>query len=177
MTESAFLGIGSNVQPARHVAIAMQRIDKSFDHVRFSPIYQSPAVGFDGNDFINLVARVETDLSPLALRDWLRALEDEYGRERNVPKFSDRVLDVDILLYGDHVSQEEGLQLPRQELFHFAHVLRPLAELAPNLVCPGDGRTMAMIREQAQLDESGLFALDQHFSPIPADQADQADAD
>ncbi len=170
MTETAFLGIGSNVQPQRHVAIAIERIRQAFDNAEFSPIYQSRAVGFDGNDFINLVARVETGLSPLALRDWLRALEDEYGRERDVPKFSDRVLDVDILLYGDHVSQEEKLELPRPELFHFAHVLRPLAELAPELVCPGDGRTLRQIREQAQLDESSLIALDQNCVPIPAGQ-------
>ena len=159
MSEIAYLGIGSNVQPELHVAIAIERLGKRFDHVRFSPIYQSPAVGFDGDDFINLVASVETELTPLALRDWLRALEDEYGRDRNVPKFSDRILDVDILLYGDLVSQEQGLELPRPELFHFAHVLRPLAELAPQLVCPGDGRTICQIREQAGLDESCLTAL------------------
>lgn len=167
MTEAAYLGIGSNVQPERHVAIAIERLDQAFEQVAFSPIYRSAAVGFDGNDFINLVARVHTRLTPLALREWLRGLEDEYGRERGVPKFSDRVLDVDILLFGDRVSQEEGLELPRPELFHFAHVLRPLAELAPGLVCPGDGRTMAQIREQAQLDERSLVALAADFTPLP----------
>lgn len=171
MTETAYLGIGSNVQPERHVAIAMQRLGQAFEQVAFSPIYRSTAVGFDGDDFINLVARVQTRLTPLALRDWLRGLEDEYGRERDVPKFSDRILDVDILLYGDHVSQAEGLELPRPELFHFAHVLRPLAELAPELICPGDGRSMAQIRAQAQLDERSLVALAADFTPLPGNEA------
>jgi 2-amino-4-hydroxy-6-hydroxymethyldihydropteridine diphosphokinase len=166
MSKTAYLGIGSNVEPERHVMIAIERIGQAFEQARFSPIYRSRAVGFEGNDFINLVARVETDLTPLALRDWLRALEDEYGRERNVPKFSDRILDVDILLYGDQVSRADGLELPRPELFHFAHVLRPLAELAPDLVCPGDGRTMRQIREQARLDESSLVALGTNLAPL-----------
>lgn len=165
MSKVAYLGIGSNVQPARHVAIAIDRLSARFDDVELSPVYRSPAVGFDGSDFINLVAAVRTDLSPWALRDWLRALEDEYGRERDVPKFSDRVLDVDILLYGTLVQADEQLQLPRPEIFHFAHVLRPLAELAPDLECPGDGRRFAQIRTDAALDESGLILLNEAFEP------------
>lgn len=155
----AFLGIGSNVAPERHVAIAIDALDEAFEDLRLSPLYRSRAVGFDGADFINGVASVRTDLSPWALRDWLRALEDEHGRERDVPKYSDRVLDVDILLYDDLVQDDERLRLPRPEVFHFAHVLRPLAELAPDLVCPGDGRTFTQIRQEAGLDESGLRRL------------------
>jgi 2-amino-4-hydroxy-6-hydroxymethyldihydropteridine diphosphokinase len=167
MPVSAYLGIGSNVQPERHVAIAIERIQDAFGGIRLSPVYRSPSVGFKGHDFINLVAEVRTALTPLALRDWLRALEDEFGRRRDVPKFSDRVLDVDILVYGDLFSEDEALELPRQELFHFAHVLRPLAELAPDLVCPGDGRSMREIRAAAALDESALVALDDSYRPVP----------
>ena len=85
-----------------------------------------------------------------------------------MPKFSDRVLDVDILLFGDRVQDDPELVLPRQEVFHFAHVLRPLAELAPNLVCPGDGRRFAQIREDAALDESGLTAIPPEAIPAAA---------
>ena len=166
MSELAFLGLGSNVSPERHIAIAIERLNAAFDDFHLSPLYRSRAVGFDGADFINGVASVRTDLSPRALRDWLRRLEDEYGRERNVPKFSDRVLDVDILLYGDRIQDEEGLQLPRPEIFHFAHVLRPLADLAPDRTCPGDGRTFAALREAAQLDEDSLVRLDGNFRPV-----------
>ena len=166
MSEIAFLGIGSNVRPERHVAIAIDRLRENFDGLRLSPVYRSRAVGFDGADFINAVASIHTTLSPWQLRDWLRALEDEFGRERNVPKFSDRVLDVDILLFGELVQDDERLKLPRPELFHFAHVLKPLAELAPELVCPGDGRTLARIREEAGLDEAGLVPLDAEYRPL-----------
>lgn len=168
MSEIAFLGLGSNVRPERHIAIAIERLDEAFDDFRLSPLYRSAAVGFDGADFINGVASIRTALSPGELRDWLRRLEDEHGRERNVPKFSDRVLDVDILLYGDRVQDEDGLQLPRPEIFHFAHVLRPLAELAPERICPGDGRTLAAIRTDTRLDESTLVRLDDRFEPVKA---------
>jgi len=167
MSETAFLGIGSNVRPERHARIAVARLSEAFGDLALSPVYRSPAVGFDGADFINLVARVRTDLSPSALRDWLRALEDAHGRRRDVPKFSDRVLDVDILLYGDRVSDDEDLRLPRPEIFHFAHVLRPLAELAPDRECPGDGRSFARIRADADLDERGLTRLDDAFLRTP----------
>ena len=170
MSEIAFLGLGSNVAPERHIAIAINRLGEAFDDLRLSPLYRSRSVGFDGADFINGVAAVRTTLSPWELRDWLRALEDEHGRERNVPKFSDRVLDVDILLYGDLVQDDADLQLPRPEIFHFAHVLRPLAELVPEHLCPGDGRSFAAIREAAGLDESGLLRLDDEFKPISEDR-------
>ena len=159
MTETVYLGIGSNVQPERHVGIAIERLAAQFGTLRLSPLYWSPSVGFTGHDFINAVAAVETTMAPLAVRNWLRALEDEHGRQRDVPKFSDRVLDVDILLFGQRIRTEQPLILPRGEVFHFAHVLRPLAELAPELTCPGDGRRFAQIRNDAALDESGLRQL------------------
>ncbi len=163
MKETAYLGIGSNVDPERHVAIAVRRLDATFDRLALSPMYRSRAVGFEGEDFINAVARIDTDLSPQALRAWLRALEDEHGRRRDGPKFSDRVLDVDIILFGDREIDEDGLKVPRPELFHFAHVLRPLADLAPDRICPGDGRSFREIHAAAGLDESGLSVLDRRY--------------
>ena len=113
-----------------------------FDDVRVSAAYRFPSVGFDGADFVNLAAIIETDLAPEALNDWLHALEDRHGRRRDVPRFSDRTLDIDIVLYGDQVLNGRGnLQVPRDELKH-AFVLRPLAEIAPGTVVPIDGRTL-----------------------------------
>lgn len=114
MTETVYLGIGSNVQPERHVGIAIERLAAQFGTLRLSPLYWSPSVGFTGHDFINAVAAVETTMAPLAVRDWLRALEDEHGRQRDVPKFSDRVLDVDILLFGQRIRTEQPLIDPKQ---------------------------------------------------------------
>jgi len=156
----AWLGIGSNVDPRRNVRIAIEALNRRFEQAQFSPIYQSRAVGFDGDDFINLVAKISTQLDPFELRDWLRDLEDRHGRRRNVPKFSDRVLDVDILLYDDLVMDDEGLTLPRPEILHFAHVLRPLADLSPQLRYPGRKQTMAELWAASGLQETRLEALD-----------------
>ena len=123
----AWLGLGSNVNAENNIRAGIKELKNKFENVSLSPVYSSTAVGFDGDDFINLVARVETEMPPLELRGYLRDLEDRYGRKRNVPKFSDRVLDIDILLYDDLVLRSPVLDMPRGEIMKFAHVLKPLA--------------------------------------------------
>lgn len=150
---TAWLGLGSNVNAHTHIRAAIIELGKQFENIDLSPVYLSTAVGFDGDDFINLVARVETDMSPLELRQYLRDLEDRYGRTRNVPKFSDRSLDIDILLYDDLVLLSPVLEIPRAEIVKFAHVLKPLADLDPDLVHPTERRSIAAIWQASGLDE------------------------
>jgi len=159
----SYLGMGSNIDAECNIRSGVRALRDAFGEIRLSPIYRSRAVGFAGDDFINLVAAVDTRMTPFELRDWLRRLEDHHGRLRDVPKFSDRVLDIDILLYGDTVVDEPDLQLPRPEIFRFAHVLKPLADLAPDLELPGDGRTLARIWVDSGLDETPLVPLDPAF--------------
>jgi 2-amino-4-hydroxy-6-hydroxymethyldihydropteridine diphosphokinase len=107
-----------------------------------SPVYRTRAVGFDGGDFLNAAAIIDTTLDPFALNDWLHALEDAHGRDRSGPRYGDRTLDIDIVLFDDLVLEGEGhLQIPRAELKH-AFVLKPLADIAPDVVVPGNGRTL-----------------------------------
>jgi 2-amino-4-hydroxy-6-hydroxymethyldihydropteridine diphosphokinase len=152
----AYLSLGSNVNAERHISAAIEALGDAFRTCRLSPIYRSRAVGFDGDDFINLAAEVETDMNPWELRAWLRELEDRYGRDRTQPRYSDRTLDIDILLFDDRVIDSDELDVPRAEILKFAHVLKPLADLAPDLVHPTDGRTIAAIWEQSGLDDSVL---------------------
>lgn len=134
--ELAYLSLGSNVEPVVNLSSAIEALRARFDDVRVSSAYRFPAVGFDGADFVNLAAVIGTDLPAAALNDWLHALEDRHGRRRDVPRFSDRTLDIDIVLYGAQALQGEGhLQVPRDELRH-AFVLLPLAEIAPDAVVP-----------------------------------------
>lgn len=139
---TAYLGLGSNIDARQNIASAIHCLQESFDKATFSPAYQTPAHGFEGNDFINLVARVDTELCPLELKDFLGELENRHNRDRETPRFSDRTLDVDILLYDDLYLVSPVLEIPRAEILEVAYVLKPLADLAPKLVHPVTRKTI-----------------------------------
>lgn len=155
----AYLSLGSNVEPERHLRAAVDALRARFGEVRLSTVYRTPAVGFDGGDFLNAAAIIDSDLDPHALNAWLHALEEAHGRDRSGPRFGDRTLDVDIVLYDDLVLEGDGhLQLPRAELKH-AFVLRPLAEIAPDVVVPGTGRTLAQLWDAHAERDAALDAV------------------
>ena len=138
-----YLSLGSNAEPQRHLPAAIAGLRERFGEIAVSPAYRSKSVGFDGADFVNLAVGLDTELSPEALNDWLHALEDRHGRRRDVPRYADRTLDIDIVLYDMLVLDGPGhLQIPRNELQH-AFVLRPLADIAPQLRHPRSGLSMA----------------------------------
>ena len=139
----AWLSLGSNLEPERHLRAALAELRARFGALSVSPAYRFPAVGFDGPDFLNLAAGLDSDLDPFALNDWLHALEDRHGRRRDVPRISSRTLDVDIVLFDDLILRGPGnLEIPRKELAH-AFVLKPLADIAPDVREPLSGRTLA----------------------------------
>lgn len=153
-----YLSLGSNLEPLHYLRAALDELRARFGALTVSPAYRSQAVGFEGADFVNLAVGLDTDLSPEALNAWLHALEDRHGRRRDVPRYSDRTLDVDIVLYDDLVLQGEGhLELPRKELRH-AFVLRPIADIAPQLKHPLTGETMAALWSAFPADSEPLVA-------------------
>lgn len=138
-----YLSLGSNLEPQRYLAAAIAAMREHFGAIAVSPAYRSRSVGFDGADFVNLAVGLDTELSPEALNDWLHALEDRHGRRRDVPRYSDRTLDIDIVFYDERVIDGPGhLQIPRKELQH-AFVLRPIADIAPEFRHPVSGLSMA----------------------------------
>ena len=148
---TAYLSLGSNLDPVRHLRAGIAALRERFGDVDVSAVYRFPAVGYDGADFLNAAAAIRTDLTPEALNAWLHALEDAHGRDRSGPRYSDRTLDIDIVLYDDLVAAGPGdtgagpgqaLRIPRDELRH-AFVLKPLAEIAPGAVHPLERRTIA----------------------------------
>lgn len=140
---TAWLSLGSNQAPEANLRATADALRERFGTVLFSPVYRTPAVGFDGPDFLNAAAAIETTLDPFELNDWLHALEERLGRDRSCPRFSSRPIDVDIVFYDQRVLKGPGnLELPRPELRH-AFVLKPLADIAPGYRVPGDGRTLA----------------------------------
>jgi len=156
----AYLGIGSNVNVERNVSAGVAALRAEFGQIELSPVYRSAAVGFSGDDFINLAARVETHMQPLDLKEYLNHLENRYGRRRDLPKFSDRTLDIDILLYDDLYLHSPSLIIPRPEITEYAHVLKPLSDLAPELVHPVARRTLAELWEGFRGNGSRLTPVD-----------------
>ena len=156
---TAFLGLGSNIDAEANIKSAIESLRRDFGQVGLSPVYRCPAVGFQGPDFVNLVARIETGLGPLELKNYLTGLENEHLRARNVAKFSDRTLDIDILLYDDLWVFSPQLQIPRDEILEAAYVLRPLAELAPGRVHPVAHRTLAELWDRFPAEEVELVPL------------------
>ncbi|MAD46280.1 MAG: 2-amino-4-hydroxy-6-hydroxymethyldihydropteridine diphosphokinase [Oceanospirillaceae bacterium] len=131
-----FLGLGSNLNARQNIADGIARLDQDYRIVRESPWYRSPALGFDGPDFINLVLEVECDCSLLQLRAELKQIEYDFGRPLDAVKFSSRSLDIDILLYNDWVGDFSGLSLPRSDIYECAFVLRPLLDIFPTGLDP-----------------------------------------
>ncbi|MEO7433650.1 MAG: 2-amino-4-hydroxy-6-hydroxymethyldihydropteridine diphosphokinase [Dokdonella sp.] len=141
----AWLSLGSNLEPERHLRAALRELRARFGEIVESPTYRFPAVGFDGPEFLNLAVGIDTDLQPEALDAWLHALEDRHGRVRNGPRFSSRTLDVDIVLFDDRVIAGPGhLEIPRRELVE-AFVLRPLVDIAADVYEPVSARTLAQV--------------------------------
>jgi 2-amino-4-hydroxy-6-hydroxymethyldihydropteridine diphosphokinase len=157
---TVYLGLGSNIDPESHIAAGLAALRELFGEVRVSPWYRAPAVGFEGDPFINGVARMETELGPLKIKQLLHELEDRHGRARDVPKFSDRTLDIDILLYDDLVLVSPELEIPRGEILTAAHVLRPLADLAPDCAHPATGIRFADLWRQFPEPRGGLQPIE-----------------
>ena len=131
-----YLSLGSNIDAVRHLAGALRALRERFGEVEASPTWRSAAVGFEGAAFLNNTAAFDCDIDRDSLRVWLRALEDASGRDRTLPRYADRTLDLDIALWC-----EDGrctTDLSREE-FERAHVLAPLAELWPRGAIPGAG--------------------------------------
>jgi 2-amino-4-hydroxy-6-hydroxymethyldihydropteridine diphosphokinase len=158
MTE-VFVGIGSNIEPARHVRMGLDEIGNRFGPLRQSTIWRSRAVGFDGNDFYNLVVAFDTDVDVRVLDAELHDIETRCGRDRGVPRFAPRTIDLDLLLYGDAIIDEGKLKLPRAEILRYAFVLQPLAELAGDRRHPQTGLTFAEHWRRFESDEPPLVAV------------------
>jgi len=151
---TVLLSLGSNLRPAHHLHAAVQALRARFGALRVSPAYRTPAVGFDGPDFLNNGVLLQTEMALEPLDAWLHALEDAHGRDRSGPRFSDRTLDIDVIFYGDRIVEGPGhLRVPRPELKH-AFVLKPLADIAGDFVDPVSGRTLGeMWRSHAQFGD------------------------
>lgn len=140
----AYIGVGSNVQRDKHIMAACHELANISTEIECSPVYSCAPFGFQGDDFYNLVVKIDTEMSLQALNHVLKQIELKWGREIGAEKFQDRTLDLDILLFGNMISQIKPI-IPRPDIFKYSFVIQPLYDLAPDLIIPNDGRTVAQI--------------------------------
>ena len=145
MSARVYVGLGSNTEREANIIAALGKMREAFGELLLSPVYNSAAVGFDGSDFLNLVAGFETALEVDTVVGKLRRIEDQLGRDRNLPKFSRRTIDLDILTYGVLVMDNAGIQVPRHEILKNGFVLKPLQDLAPQTLHPGVGDSYSVL--------------------------------
>ena len=139
---TVYAGLGSNIDPEDNLHLGVRELRARYGDLQLSAVYQSKAVGFDGDDFLNLVARFETDSPPETICEEIERIHTLAGRDRNGGQWKSRPLDIDLLLYDDLIVDERPVRIPREDVLEYSFVLRPLAELAPDLRHPVTGKTM-----------------------------------
>jgi len=158
------LSIGSNVNPEANIRRACELLCERFGKLRYSAVYESEAVGFSGENFLNLAVLLESDLPLADIKDFLKELEDSMGRDRSKPRFSERVIDIDILTFGDSDGSEANMALPREEITRNAYVLCPLSELLPEELHPPSGKSYAQLWQEYDKSAQSLWCRDFEFT-------------
>lgn len=155
-----YVSVGTNIDRERNVASALAALAREYDGLEQSRIFETQAVGFSGDLFYNLVVAFETGQSPQQVAAVLNRIEDAHGRDRQADKFSNRSLDLDLLLYNDLIVNEQGVTLPRPEILENAFVLRPLAEIAGDRKHPVTGVSFAAMWDQFDAASQPMWPLD-----------------
>ena len=134
MSLIAAINIGSNQNRRTNIRLAIKALEHHFSNIELSSLFESPSEGFKGNDFYNVGVNVETNKSASEVIHFLHQIEDSLGRDRELPKFSSRIIDLDLVLYDDLI--DEKLNIPRKDILKYAFVLAPLFELNPEGIHP-----------------------------------------
>ncbi|KAA6183592.1 2-amino-4-hydroxy-6-hydroxymethyldihydropteridine diphosphokinase [Thiohalocapsa marina] len=164
-TQRCWISVGSNQARESSIRAGLQALRAAFGPLTVSPAYETEAVGFRGDPFLNLVVGIDTALPVGQIVERLRAIEDAQGRVRGVDKFAPRTLDLDLLTRGDAVGIIDGYALPRREILDYAFVLGPLAAVAPAERHPLDGRCYAELWRLMQRQTGPLRRARWQFQP------------
>ena len=153
-----WVSVGSNMDREASIRAGIRTLNERFGALRLSPVYETEAVGFEGDAFLNMVLGFNTELPLDKVRGMLRDIEHEQGRTRDGHKFGSRTLDLDILTYGDLV--DESQDIPRAEIMRYAFVLAPLADVAPDQVHPGLSKTYDRLWQDFTGNRAGMHRVE-----------------
>jgi len=155
-----FVGIGSNVDREHNIRAGIRALRGVFGALTLSPVYEARPVGFDGQNFYNLVAAFDTDLEADAVVRELQDIERRFGRGEGAAKLSPRTLDLDLLTYGDLCRYSGAVKVPREDIDKYAFVLWPLAEIAADLRHPATGERFCDLRAGFRGAREELWRVD-----------------
>jgi 2-amino-4-hydroxy-6-hydroxymethyldihydropteridine diphosphokinase len=156
----AYLGVGSNLNAEENMRLACRELRDRFSVQKISTVYRSKALGFDGDDFLNAVVCIETELSPRDLCRQIELIHELAGRRRRPDKFVSRTLDIDLLLCDQLVVNEPSVRLPRDDVLQHNFVLKPLAEIAPDYRHPVTGKSLKDHWQEFDAASHPLTAVD-----------------
>jgi 2-amino-4-hydroxy-6-hydroxymethyldihydropteridine diphosphokinase len=157
------ISVGSNIDKTKNTDAGLSELSNAFSDIQLSPVYESEAVGFQGDTFFNSVVSATTDLSISRVCEVLKHIEDENGRIRGEEKFASRTLDLDLLTYDDCVL-DKPVVLPRDEILYNAFVLRPLADLVPQFIHPIAKKSYHTLWQEYDKQKQNLWLADYTWS-------------
>ncbi|MBD3646882.1 MAG: 2-amino-4-hydroxy-6-hydroxymethyldihydropteridine diphosphokinase [Pseudomonadales bacterium] len=142
-----YLSLGTNIEREHYLRRGLDALQEQFGNLDVSSVYESDAVGFEGDPFFNLVTRFHTRIPLRDVIATVKQIESDNDRVRGEEKFAPRTLDIDILTFDHLTGTHEQLELPRQEILEQGYVLAPFAEIAPDFVLPGTATSLSGLWE------------------------------
>jgi 2-amino-4-hydroxy-6-hydroxymethyldihydropteridine diphosphokinase len=155
---NVYLSAGSNIEPENNLKLACQELESEYGELTLSPVYRNSAVGFEGDEFLNMVIGFSTHEHPERIVSRLEEVHDKAGRVRQANPFSPRTLDLDMLLYGDLVRRR--LKLPHTDIEKYGFVLGPLAQVAPDLRHPLNGEKISRLWDSFDKEANPMTRVD-----------------
>lgn len=159
-----FISVGSNVDKEKHTKAGLQGMYQAFGTLILSSVFESESVGFEGNNFYNLVVKATTTLSIAEVCRVLKQIEQQNKRQRGEQKFAPRTLDLDLLLY-DALVITQPIILPRPEVLYNAFVLWPLAEIAGDELHPLEQKSYRDLWQVYDKSQQKLWAIEFDWKP------------
>ena len=137
-----YVSIGSNIDKEINIPSSINELERQYGPLEISNVYETKAVGFEGDDFYNLVVGFQSNDSPNEISQKLKEIEVNHDRTRGKEQFDSRTLDLDQLLYDDLVMHMDSVNIPHRDILRYNFVLKPLAEIAGGVMHPEEHKTI-----------------------------------